>query len=376
MQFINNMSIGGKLRAAFGVLLLLLIFLAFFAYSRLSLVQSESRNISQNWMPSSATANAMTGDLAEYRVGVLQMLSATDAERIQTGTQNMEKAAGELKGHLQDYEKLVNPGEESKLFDSLKPVLASYQEQGGRMVKAVRAGQIDEARVIQAKDARPKILEASRLLNSLVDLNKKGAAASATRSEDIYGSAVTWLVVVALLACGTAMVLVWVLIRNITGPLARAVQAADRVAAGDLSQAIEFTGKDEVARLLESMQRMQTSLVGTVGSVRSGADSVATASAQIAQGNADLSARTEEQASSLEETSATMEQLNATVRQTADNAAAADQLAKSASQTARDGGQVVGEVVSTMRGIEDSSKRISDIIAVIDGIAFRPISWR
>src|SRR5262249_6540532 len=118
-------------------------------------------------------------------------------------------------------------------------------------------------------------------------------------------------------------------------------------------------------------QRMQQSLVDTVGSVRAGADSVATASAEIAQGNADLSARTEDQAASLEETSATMEELNATVRQNADNAGQANQLAQSATQVARDGGQVVGEVVTTMRGIEDSSKRIADIITVIDGIAFQ-----
>jgi len=149
------------------------------------------------------------------------------------------------------------------------------------------------------------------------------------------------------------------------------VQAADRVAGGDLSQAIHSNSQDETGQLLSALARMQTSLVGTVSNVRDGAESVATASAEIAQGNADLSSRTEEQASSLEETSATMEELNATVRQNADNAAQANQLAQSAAQVARDGGQVVGEVVETMRGIEGSSKRISDIISVIDGIAFQ-----
>jgi methyl-accepting chemotaxis protein-1 (serine sensor receptor) len=163
---------------------------------------------------------------------------------------------------------------------------------------------------------------------------------------------------------------VW-LIRSITAPLARAVEVADRVAGGDLTTHIDVDSRDETGQLLSALQRMQQSLVRTVSVVRQNSESVASASAQIASGNNDLSARTEQQASALEETAASMEELGSTVRQNADNARTANQLAMNASTVAAQGGEVVAEVVETMKGINASSNKIADIISVIDGIAFQ-----
>ena len=159
--------------------------------------------------------------------------------------------------------------------------------------------------------------------------------------------------------------------RSIVAPLRRAVKLASTVAAGDLSSRIDTHGKDETAQLLQALDGMQSSLIGVVANVRSNAEGVATASAQIAQGNLDLSGRTEGQASALEETAASMDQLGSTVKQNADNARQANHLAQSASTVAILGGEVVGQVVETMKGINDSSQKISDIISVIDGIAFQ-----
>jgi methyl-accepting chemotaxis protein-1 (serine sensor receptor) len=161
------------------------------------------------------------------------------------------------------------------------------------------------------------------------------------------------------------------LIRNISQSLSEAQALADAVAQGDLTQHMESQGKDEVARLIQSMAAMRQSLVNVVSNVRQGSDGVATASAEIAQGNHDLSARTESQASALEETAASMEELGATVQHNADNARQANQLAQNASSVAVRGGEVVGQVVQTMKGINDSSRKIADIISVIDGIAFQ-----
>ncbi|MBC7547268.1 MAG: MCP four helix bundle domain-containing protein [Polaromonas sp.] len=161
------------------------------------------------------------------------------------------------------------------------------------------------------------------------------------------------------------------LVRGITVPLRRAVEISEAVAQGDLSQTIASTGQDEVAALMRALSEMQSRLAQVVSSVRQGSEGVATASAEIAQGNHDLSARTESQASALEETAASMEQLSATVKQNADSASQANQLAINASTVAIKGGEVVAQVVGTMKDINDSSKRISDIISVIDGIAFQ-----
>jgi methyl-accepting chemotaxis protein len=175
------------------------------------------------------------------------------------------------------------------------------------------------------------------------------------------------LVLATLVLGGFALVIS----RRIREGIEEAVRVVDAVSQGDLTQRIEVEGSDEVAQLLKAMAHMQTGLSGVVSAVRQGSESVASASTEIAQGNNDLSARTEQQASALEQTAASMEELGSTVKQNADNARQANQLAQSASTIAIKGGHVVGEVVQTMKGINESSRKIADIISVIDGIAFQ-----
>jgi methyl-accepting chemotaxis protein len=159
--------------------------------------------------------------------------------------------------------------------------------------------------------------------------------------------------------------------RSITHPLLEAVKIADAVAKGDLTQHIEVKSSDEVGQLLQALKEMNESLAGIVGEVRGTTESITTASREIAQGNNDLSQRTEQQAASLEETASSMEELTSTVKQNTENARHANQLAGSASDIAVKGGQVVNEVVDTMASINTSSKKIVDIISVIEGIAFQ-----
>jgi len=175
---------------------------------------------------------------------------------------------------------------------------------------------------------------------------------------------------IALLASLAAW-LMWTIARSTTESVQLAAKLADAVAAGDLTTAVPDAGRDEIGSLLRSLSAMNGSLSAVVSSVRSNAESVAIASAQIAQGNQDLSGRTEQQASALQQTASSMEELSGTVKQNADNARQANQLATNASSVAIQGGEVVAQVVDTMKGINTSSKRIADIISVIDGIAFQ-----
>ncbi len=161
------------------------------------------------------------------------------------------------------------------------------------------------------------------------------------------------------------------LVRSITRPLDEAVAAIDAIAAGDLTRDIQTTRKDEFGHMLRSLGQMVARLRGVVGEVRSGVESVSLASSEIAMGNQDLSARTEQTASSLQQTAASMEQLTATVTQSADTARQANQLAANAAKAATRGGEVVGQVVASMQEITHSSRKIADIIGVIDGIAFQ-----
>jgi methyl-accepting chemotaxis protein len=175
----------------------------------------------------------------------------------------------------------------------------------------------------------------------------------------------------SLLAIGLAGLFAYLVTVAITRPMKRAVDAAEAIGKGDLTCRLEVTSKDETGQMLRALDEMQASLVRTVSQVRSTAESVATGSSQIAQGNQDLSNRTEQQASALQETAATMEELGTTVRNNSESAQQANELAKGATEVATQGGSVVSQVVTTMRSINDSSRKIGDIIGVIDGIAFQ-----
>ena len=193
------------------------------------------------------------------------------------------------------------------------------------------------------------------------------AQASAQQSRNT-----NWLMALAgLLAAGVAIWVSWLMQKKIVAELTRAATIAKEVASGNLVVDTSTDREDEVGDLMRALAEMEKSLVRVVSSVRQGSEGVATASSEIAQGNHDLSARTESQASALEQTAASMEQLSSTVKQNADSAREANQLAMSASTVAVQGGEVVAQVVETMKGINDSSRKIADIISVIDGIAFQ-----
>jgi methyl-accepting chemotaxis protein-1 (serine sensor receptor) len=208
----------------------------------------------------------------------------------------------------------------------------------------------------------------------LAESGRKIAADSLATSQhaDAEARRASLVSIVLMLVVGAAGVGagVW-FSRRITRPVDYAVRVAEAIAGGDLSSPVRVTGRDEIAQLMKALGTMQGSLAGVVGNVRSNSESVATASSQISHGANDLSARTEEQASALQQAAASMEQLGSTVRQNAENAQSANQLALGASAVARKGGDVVGEVVETMKGINESSRRVVDIIGVIDGIAFQ-----
>ncbi|WP_294765184.1 methyl-accepting chemotaxis protein [uncultured Rhodoferax sp.] len=249
------------------------------------------------------------------------------------------------------------------LMGKTAPVVASLQA-------ALATGNKDEVAAL-VRPLYEQIDPLTSTLGTLVDLQLTEAKAAYDRSTANYRGTVTLFSVIVALAVGTGIAIGWLLIRAITTPLNQAVDVAREVASGNLTQGIQARGQTETGMLLAALRDMQDSLVSVVSTVRQGSEGVANASSEIAQGNHDLSARTEQQASALEETAASMEELSATVKQNADAAKQANQLAANASSVAQQGGAVVGKVVETMKGIHESSRKIADIIGVIDGIAFQ-----
>lgn len=240
-----------------------------------------------------------------------------------------------------------------------------------RVDAKLEAGAIDEARQLRVQELRPVIDALMIAADKLVDLQDKFAAAGNDANGVAYGKAL-WIAWSSMLIAGAlAAVLGMMLVRSMMNSLSVAVSTAERIASGQLGNRIEIDTRDEFGRLLQAMQDMDNKLSDIVGSVRHGADSVGSAARQISSGNDDLSQRTQEQASALEETASSMEEMTTTVKQNADNARQASQLAVGARDQADRGGAVVSRAVGAMSEISESSKRIADIIDVIDEIAFQ-----
>ena len=367
----NQMKISTRLSGAFGLLVALLLAMAGVALLELRDLRGSSEEISENWLPSVQAVGALDSQVASLRLTILAHMLTTDSAAKGSLDKQIADDRNKLAEMRKQYEALISSPEEKTLYEEFGASWAKYVEVNNRALDLSRNSDNAGATDIMSNVSRPQYLAIKAILNKLIKLNTDGAAAASKASLDTYSTArfimVAFSVVAIVLALGAAL---W-LIRSITRPLAQAVEAADRVVAGDLSGQIVVQSKDETGQLLAALQRMQQSLVNTVASVRSNAEGVASASSQIASGNNDLSARTEQQASALEETAASMEELGSTVRQNADNARQANQLAVSASTVAVQGGDVVAEVVETMKGINASSNKIADIISVIDGIAFQ-----
>ncbi|MGJ7917381.1 methyl-accepting chemotaxis protein [Massilia sp. LXY-6] len=253
-----------------------------------------------------------------------------------------------------------------------------YEQSGGLGIgdvsaaaKAIEAGQWDEAERILIKQVNPTYKKAQPAYEALQDLLGKRGHANAEMAHAETVTREIWMLAAVVTGCLVGIAAAVFLTRSIGAPLQQAVAIARRVAQGDLSGNIETGSRNEFGQLLAALGDMNAGLATIVGEVRTGADTIAEASTQISAGNMDLSSRTEQQASTLEETAASVEELSSTVKQNAENAEQANRLAASASDIAARGGRVVAEVVQTMGAIDGSARKIVDIIAVIDGIAFQ-----
>src|SRR5450830_390614 len=247
----------------------------------------------------------------------------------------------------------------------------NYLEKRDQVLKLVAQGTKEGAIDMLIGDVRPVQSAYMGAVDNLIKKQHEMMQAAGEEVDRNYQHASNMLIALAAAGLALSAFIAFTITRSITQPLNRAVAVAVAVAAGDLTSHIDSSGKDETAQLLGAIKTINDNLQTIVRQVRQGTDTIATASSEIATGNMDLSSRTEQQAGSLEETASAMEQLTATVRQNADNARQANQLAVSASEVAIQGGSVVGQVVDTMESINASSRKIVDIISVIDGIAFQ-----
>ncbi len=310
--------------------------------------------------------------LNRNRILVMDMLLNTDAANVQRRSKEIQDNSAKRLEIWKEYMSTKLTVEEEKLAKAFDERVTDYTRNGVVPVTtAMQAGNMEAADKAYREGLSPKAPAVQDAVSALVKLQIDVAQEEYNSAVSRYQSMRTLSILAIVLGIAASVIFGFFLIRNISAALQHAVDVSSAVSNGDLTTSIHLEGKDEVSQVLSSLAAMQGNLAGIVSRVRHGSDAVSTASAEIAQGNQDLSSRTENQASALEETAASMEELSSTVKQNADNARQANQLAQSASTVAVQGGEVVAQVVDTMHGISASSKKIADIISVIDGIAFQ-----
>src|SRR5690606_8040867 len=302
---------------------------------------------------------------------VAEMLMSQDYSHIESLYEKMNANREENAKTIKALDELVVDEEELKLYQTMKDNRQNFIVKRNEVIDLLRQSRFEESIHLYNTVLLPAVAEYKQSLSAFTNyqemrIDEQSAEMLAANEQTAY-TMLGGLIVAALLAVLGA----WYVTRGIVKPLRESVEVAEAVAKGDLVHDITVDGKDETAQLESAMQQMVATLTRIVGEIRDASGAIDRASAEIAAGNQDLSARTEEQASSLEETASAMEELTATVKQNAENAKQANQLAAGASEVATKGGAVVSEVVHTMNGITESSKKIADIIGVIDGIAFQ-----
>jgi methyl-accepting chemotaxis protein len=368
---LSNFRIGTRLAAGFAFVLVLLSVAGAIGVYSMATIQQRLDHVVSRSSVQVAAATAVSAGIRDIMFDLSVLVqsedkAARDAQKVKIA--QARERYGKAKKTIAE----SSPDDKEKAFlDRLDATLKPAVPVNNEILAHLEHGERQEATNKFLTQSQPFGRTLIAIAEEMLTYEQATADEVAARSRQEYERARALVVAACIAGVLLGACAAWLIARSITRPLAEAVRVAETVATGDLTLRIDSDARDETGLLLHALKRMSESLAGVCGNVHSGAYAMCDAVGQIAAGNQDLSQRTEEQASSLEETAASMEELTSTVRQNAENARQANQLAQSASTVAEEGGAVVGAVVQTMSSINESSRKIAEIITVIDGIAFQ-----
>jgi methyl-accepting chemotaxis protein len=372
MNWFRNLQIAKKLNVVVAAVLAMMMALGVFSVFQLYELDRVTNEIDHRWAPGVRNALDVKYGLTRFRTFELFHVVSTEPEILRKYEQDMENQMQQVQSSLTTYASQPRSSAEMDIVAQLQSSLNAYRGAVRQVVALSRRGDDVAALAVVRGESRKYDFEAMALIDKLVSINEAGSAQAAQSADQTYRHArhlifgfMAGALVLGLLLAGRVA-------RMISVPLARAVEVARRVAEGDLRVAAEApAGRDETAELLRAMQQMSVNLQRMVTQVRSGTDTIASASAQISAGTSDLAERTEGQAAALEETAATVEELSTTVANNADKAEQAHKLMDQTAVVAREAEVAVSAVTATMERISASSRRIGDIVGLMDGIAFQ-----
>ncbi len=370
MASIRTLTLATRLALGFGTMMLLIALIVGIGVNRLSLQQRALESVTEHAYPKVEASQTIAYTVLDIARVARNMILLTDKPAEAKNLAVYEKDRATIDAKLAILDRLVET-------DAGRAALAEVKSTGAAYIaftQEVLEAEKNDAAAATVLLFGPKYASQAAYLaalDDLVTLEKTSMRAASAEAAAAYVDAVRTMIAALVAAVAAGGAFAFLITRSITRPMDEAVRIASAVADGDLTSRITADATDEVGQLVRVLMKMNASLASMVGAVRDSSESIATGSAEIATGNADLSQRTEEQASNLQQTAASMEQMRSNVQQTADTARTAAQLAASASSVAMQGGEVVARVVSTMDHISASSRRIADIVGVIDGIAFQ-----
>jgi methyl-accepting chemotaxis protein len=367
----NNLRIGSRLGIAFALCVAVMLALVGTAKYGLGHVRDDIDLINKDRYVKVRWVTDIKDDVNVVVRSADNLVIHTHVNERAADFKEMEVARQRITETYKKIEVLLVNEEAKKLFAEVQSQRQVFLRELTALEQLARGEDNAKLRAQLLEKLRPEQQAYMKALDAFVNVQEGMMVAAGEDATQTVTHTSTMMIIAALIGASVAVIAAWSTTLSITRPINQAVQVARTVAAGDLTSRIEVTRKDETGQLLDALKAMNDSLVGIVHQVRQSSDSIATGSGQIATGNQDLSQRTEEQASNLQQTAASMEQLTSTVKINAEAARQAAQLALSASGVAAKGGEVVGQVVGTMEQITCASKKIADIIGVIDGIAFQ-----
>lgn len=368
---IKKLNIGQRLTLGFGVVIAFLIILAGISYFRISSLNDEITFIIKDRYPKTTIANNIKAQINEVSRNMLNVLIMTDPGQIKKEITNIDSVNTTNNEAITHLNKIIVDVQGRELLKAIVTIKDKFLPTQTSFVTLINEDKKDEAMLKFLFALRPLQTKYFVALDDFIKYQNSQMEQAGEKSALVAQQTKFLILMLSLLASALSLLVAFFATRSITRPLNEAVGIAQRVADGDLTSDIEVTTSDETGLMMDALKNMNDSLMKIVGEVRAGTETIASASTEIASGNLDLSNRTEQQAASLEETSASMRDLTNTVKKNADNARQANLLAASASEVAAKGGNVVSQVVETMGSINASSKKIVDIISVIDGIAFQ-----
>jgi methyl-accepting chemotaxis protein len=360
----KNLRLATKLFGAFGLVMLLMCGAGAYAIAQLAAVNASTVDLASNYMPSVRASLALKADVNRLRALQFRYILVNAPDDLAKGKQDMDTKLAEIKRGLVDYEKLIANPEERKLFDQYKSDWDLFAQGYVKFEALAAKNQDAQAMNFIAVETQGHYNALRADADKLSELNIKGGEAAATAAAVIYAQSRQWLMA-ALGGCVLiGFALVFIVVRSVTGPLRLAVEAADRLAEGDLTVRIESDARDETGQVLQAMQRMISRLSQVVSDVNSGAEALAGASEEVSATSQSLSQAASEQAAGVEETSASLEQMTASIAQNTDNAKITDGMATKAATQATEGGEAVKATVAAM-------KQIASKINIIDDIAYQ-----